>query len=722
LKNENENENEIFDRIASLEQEIEELKKNSSHIQEHEAALQKLADKMSLLVSSDENLMSRYQSNLLAFEKYHPQIYKFFKDYIPEKYIVDATDGFVNAINVETGQPFYSYPSVLSTQLQFDKFTLSPNIKKFNFNVLSENEADFIHVDYLDAMLALLPKKNDGETQQSRSTTNQLSSLIIFGVGAGYHLEMFARNYNIACIYIIEPDLDLFFLSLFSINWQFVLTTFDQNGCQLHLSLGPQKEAFFDDVMKKSAMNGRYQMANVAGYIHYKSDEIDTLLGEFNRRYLEMGYGWGFFDDAVMAIGHTLGNIKNKVPLLKKCAVNNLDYTHLPVFIVGNGPSLDQGIDTIKALQNKAIIISCGSALSALYKYGITPDFHCEQERTFPVAEKVELSCPSEFLDSIVLLAPTTVHPAVFSMFKRSIMAAKANEPSSSLLLRDEVGATLFKAYHYINPTVANTALVMGYNLGFKSFHLFGIDLGHKQGGNHHSKKSMYYNADEQDLDLYPVDIEKAIEVDGNFGGKFICDSFFYQSNSALSRQILAFDDLHCINLSDGAAIKGSVPMNVDQLEGVLDKSLPIDKTQVIESIHQISGYVDDDILFERLVTDLDYEYFDGVCQRLVILNSEPVNTFNEATALLINNTVVMEALTEHAHSLLIGTVMHMQVVLTQLLYSSANIEIAIENFNKGLGFYCKFIGKASSHYKENAEQAHYIKDGKWIVKLRNNK
>ncbi|MFT7005689.1 MAG: hypothetical protein ACJAXJ_000188 [Colwellia sp.] len=718
----NESETEISERICSIEQEIEKLKKNSPYIQEHEAALQKLADNMSLLVSSDEDLMSRYQDNLLAFKKYHPQIYQFFKDYIPKKYIVDATDGFVNAINVETGQPFYPYPSLLSTQLQFDNFTLSPNIKKFNFNFLSENEAEFIHVDYLDSMLALLPKKNDEEAKKARSATNQLSSLIIFGVGTGYHLEMFARNYNIACLYIIEPDLDLFFLSLFSINWQFVLNTFDKKGCQLHISLGPQEESFFDDVMKKSAMNGRYQMANIAGYIHYQSNELDKLLSEFNRRYLEMGQGWGFFDDAVMAIGHTLGNIKNKVPLLKKCAVNNSEYSHLPVFIVGNGPSLDESIDTIKALQDNAIIISCGTALSALYKYGIKPDFHCEQERTFPVAEKVELSCPLEFLDNIVLLAPTTVHPAVFSMFKRSIMAAKANEPSSSLLLRDKVGAKLFKAYHFLNPTVANTALVMGYNLGFKSFYLFGIDLGHKQGSHHHSKKSMYYNEDEKDLDLYPVETAKLIEVDGNFGGNFICDSFFYQSNSALSHQILAFDDLHCFNLSDGAAIKGSVPMKVNLLEGTLDKNLHIDKAEVIDKVSQDSGYVDNDILFERLVTDLDYQYFDDVCQRLITLNIEPVNNFSEATALLLNNTVVMEALTEHAHSLLIGTIMHMQVVLTQLLYGSANIDIAVENFNKGMVFYCQFIAKAANYYKDNAEHPHYIKDCQWIEKLKNSK
>ena len=432
--------NSLFNQIDSIEKSLAKMKLDYSSLQVEEKALQGLADSMSLLASSDDDLMKRYQENLSAFEQYHPEIYDFFKSYIPAKYIVDASDGFVNALNVDNGDFFYKYPSYLATKLQFDKFTNSPNIKKFNFDSEEVNEAKFMHVDSIESMISLLPPKNTSQSDNSTFNSNNLSSLILFGVGAGYHIELCAQHYNVACLYIIEPDLDLFFLSLFSINWRFVLTTFEQKGSSLHISLGEQNDSFFNDLMKKSADNGRYQMANVAGYIHYQSPAMSELLKEFNSRYLEMGQGWGFFDDAVMAIGHTLENIKNQVPIIKKDVVNTTDLADFPVFIVGNGPSLDGLIDAIKAHQGKAIIISCGSALSALYKYGIKPDFHCEQERTSPVTEKVIHYCPAEFLEGVVFLAPTTVHPNVFLLFERSIMAPKANEPSSALLLKDEEG------------------------------------------------------------------------------------------------------------------------------------------------------------------------------------------------------------------------------------------------------------------------------------------
>jgi len=305
-------------------------------------------------------------------------------------------------------------------------------------------------------------------------------------------------------------------------------------------------------------------------------------------------------------------------------------------------------------------------------------------------------------------------------------MAAKMNEPSSALLLRDELGKQLFSAYHFINPTVANTALVMGYNLGFKNFYLMGIDLGHKQDGHHHSTKSLYYTQEDNDLEedsdleLYNVNNDSLIEVDGNFGGKFLCDTFFHQSNYNLSHQILGFNDLHCFNLSDGAQIKGSLPLNAESAINIFDKQPSLSKEALLNKVNKNSTHVDDELLFSRLVADLDYQYFDEVCDRLLQLNGRKVCSFTEATVMLLNNTIMLDTLTEHVHALLQGTIMHIQVVLTQLLYSAPNEKVAVESFNKGMVFYCQFIEKAAIYYKENAEQAHFIKDAKWIVKLRN--
>lgn len=714
------NSKKLAENIDVLDKNLTQVKMNYSSIQEQEGILQSLADRMSLLVSSDDDLMERYQDNLSAFEAYYPEIYDFFKSYEPKKYIIDATDGFVNAIDVETGNYFYDYPSFLLAKAQFEKFQKSPSTKKFTFTPGSENEANFIHVDYLNEMVALLSKKSLTAKKSVKPLSKHLSSLLIFGVGAGYHIEMFSQQHSPSCVYIIEPDLDLFYLSLFSINWSQVLKIFDEKGTRVFISLGEQKDHFFDDVILKSAISGRYQMAHVTGYIHYKSPQISEILTEFNRRYLEMGRGWGFFDDAVMSIGHMLGNLQQKVPLLKKQAIRSNNVVDIPVFIVGNGPSLDGLIDTLKANQDKAIIISCGSALSALYEYGIIPDFHAEQERTFPVAEKIQHSCPADFLDGLVLVAPNTVHPAVFSLFKRSMMAAKANEPATALLLNDTENKGLFTNYHFINPTVANTALVMGYNLGFKNFYLFGIDLGQKKGGPHHSKKSLYYGDDEQDSELYSFDEMEAIEVEGNFGGSFICDSFFYQSNANLSHQIVGFEDLQCFNLNDGAKIIGSKPMLAQEFSSLFEGYPQIEKAKLVDHLYSNSLYHDvDGSLYKRLVNDLDYHNFSAVSKALIDLLDAPINTFQDAVDLLFNNTIELRSTTEHIHDLFIGTIMHFQVTLTQLLYDDEDEVSGLKSFKEALIYYRNFLKEAPKYYEKNAEQAHFINDCEWIKKLR---
>ena len=61
------------------------------------------------------------------------------------------------------------------------------------------------------------------------------------------------------------------------------------------------------------------------------------------------------------------------------------------------------------------------------------------------------------------------------------------------------------------------------------------------------------------------------------------------------------------------------------------------------------------------------------------------MHTFKEATVLLLNNTIILNTLTEHADALLRGTIMHMQVVLTQLLYGAEEAKASVDIFNQGI-------------------------------------
>jgi len=725
LKNTSSEEKRVKNNIESTSDFYENIKFKYKDLESLENALQATSDKISLLVSSDEDLMKRYQNNLLAFEKYHPDIHEFFKNYEPKKYIVDTTNGFVNAVNVEDGNYFYSYPSYLMSKLQFEDFQESPPAKKFHFfNHKTTNIGDFIHVDFLDKLTDINDKiKADSNRTDSTILNKNLSSIILFGLGAGYHLEMLATQHTASCIFVIEPDLDLFYLSFFSINWQLILETLDHRGSRLHISLGEQKDTFFDDIMVFSAKNGRYQLCQIAGYLHYQSQALNDILDVFNKRYLEFGRGFGFFDDAVMSCGHTLLNISNGHGLVKSNAAKKQMLNDVPVFVLGNGPSLDNLIPYIKKYRDKVVVISCGSTLSALYKYNLKPDIHCEQERTSTTTDVLSLSCPKEFFQDILFIAPATVHPGAFDFFSDAIMALKANEPGSELVLADSEGQYLFESYQYINPTVANASLTIGTALGFKSFYFMGIDLGQKQGGSHHSKNSFYYDENNDDDGIYYFNENGTVFEEGNFGGKFICTRFFKESNDNMVRKIANSPNIKCFNVSDGALIRGADPLPPRELEFKLSEMEDINFSEIKKYLLGECTFKDSDgQLHSRLMRSLDYDMLAEICELLLSSTLKPINNIADGAKILLKQTEILRNCETKMHDLLIGTLLHFQVCLSHFLYDNTTEGNCLIAFKKGLKVYQEFLEIAPEYYQENALKEHVVENNPWLDMMKSKK
>ena len=388
-------------------------------------------------------------------------------------------------------------------------------------------------------------------------------------------------------------------------------------------------------------MNGRYEVAKTHLYIHQNSAEIMALVGQYKARFFELIQGWGFFDDGIMAMSHFLKSLENGTPVLKKQVPFDVDIATTPVLIVGNGPSLDQHIDFIKQHGDKAVIISCASALSALYKCGIDVDIHCEQERIFAVAEKVEYYAPADYIKKLSLLAPATVHPAVYEKFARAIMAPKASEPSTSLLLQDPIAQQLFEEAKHITPTVANTALVMATKLGFREFYFVGVDLGRKKAGAHHSQHSFYYDDEGNDINLYPEMENEFINL-GNFSGEFISDPIFNMSKLTLERFIAENKQIRCFNLSDGVLVKGSLPTRQNTLAEKLALAAQVDKQSLVDKAYDLASYHDDGGLYQRLVAAADLDDFEQLCQWLIDDISADINSMAEAIAKVRSQTHIV--------------------------------------------------------------------------------
>ena len=206
----------------------------------------------------------------------------------------------------------------------------------------------------------------------------------------------------------------------------------------------------------------------------------------------------------------------------------------------------------LKALRERAIVVSCGTSIGILLKNGIRPDLHCEIERGELVHELLSKVHDEYGFEGITLIASTTVDPRVSSLFEKSWFFVRGGL-SPACVLMQSVGILPF-----VDPLCCNGAFASVAAMGFRNIWLIGLDLGQKEEGRHHARDSVYYRPEHANLD---EDYRRRFNriVPGNFGGEV---RTFWAFD--LGRRMLANAQRYyrtvLVNCSDGASIEGAQP------------------------------------------------------------------------------------------------------------------------------------------------------------------
>lgn len=178
-------------------------------------------------------------------------------------------------------------------------------------------------------------------------------------------------------------------------------------------------------------------------------------------------------------------------------------FRNVPAVICGAGPSLELTINTLRDLENKALIIAGGSTLAALSSKGVMPHFgmaidpNLEEYRRFK----------NSFAFEVPLLYSTRVHPDVFRTqngpfgYMRSGIGGIAE-----LWMEEELGFTDPLLGDFLSPeTVSVTPLCIAFAvfLGCNPILLNGIDMAYT-GGNRYSS-----GVSDEKISLESIDKEK---------------------------------------------------------------------------------------------------------------------------------------------------------------------------------------------------------------------
>lgn len=683
-------ENEISELLQSLEYQIS----NISLIQQKE---------QTFAIESKQ----RFHQNLKSFETYQPAVAAAIKEFQPptDFRLYVTRSGHGNFVPKDCSIPLYNDTPMEQAAAQVDKYCQHATFGRMALYQQGDKLATAeqrIHIRYMIDMVNLIADHEQNATgKKITSLPSEYPSCLMFGIGLGYHLPLLLNKCRFDYIYVCEPEFELFYASLFCIDWAQLLEKIDEQNSSLILHIGVPYHRFFREIQASASRIGAFSIINSFCFQHYPSDLINQQIQEFFKEFYRLQLGFGFFDDALNGFAHMALNLQSKKAHFMLQKPLSL-IKSLPVFIVGNGPSLDASLEFIKENQHKAVIMAAGTGLQTLLKFGIVPDFHVLVERTKSVYEILRDTTTPEQLSKLNLLSVELVYPDTIDNYQWVGLGLKGPEASTCFLKIQGFrhGVHLHEMVN-AGPLVSNTALSFAAKFGFQEIYLFGVDNGTPESlASTHSKHSIYN--DSRFGGKYKPNPEADVVLPGNLGG-------IVRSSSLLAISKVEADDLlsglnkniTVYNVGHGAKIEKAIPVEEDDLFIVTAPN--VDKQKVVEEI-KANHFTPLDFTINEDV--IGCEEFENLIDYLVEIHSRPMLTRHDASEMLKSQARVVYAYKDssniHLYHMLSGSLLYFHCPMITLLYTYEDEVQTMTLFKQVVEVWEKYLLNMKSMYRSN--------------------
>lgn len=552
-------------------------------------------------ITNLEDAQVRFDENLKVMKKEWPGLIRQFETHVPMSELVfldnDEPDLLFKGISLYNGVGAYTFAreqidASWKTSNRF--YTAAPELNGLD---LHAGEA------FADSLNKIGTEIRFFGHSQLRDPKH-CYYLISLGIGFGLHLRELLEATRAKVLLLVESNFDFMYHSLFICDWAAFFAVARKNDIRIelmHTSDTREIANSFGGIFRK------YNPTTLDGAMLYQHYASSAYLNAY-RVFMEKVYpitmmGLGFFEDELYMISQTYENLSTG-----KCRtirmIQEPTLSSLPVFIVGNGPSIDGHFEHLRKLQDRVIIISCGTAIDALLTEGITPDFHIQMERNRSALQLYQYTAKNHDLSSVCLVATTTICPGIADLFGEAVYFFRPGlSPMPIFKTSDQ------ERLENPDPTVANAALSMALHLGLKTIYFFGTDMGAKDADHHHSKSSLY-DVKHDELPSYmdtttSTDMPSSfnVKVPANFGGTVLTSGILQWTRSNLEGAIASNNQGRFFyNCSDGALIEGALPMMASRVKV---PEAPLNKKIIV------SGIIDKFPIYERATFEAKWDAAD---------------------------------------------------------------------------------------------------------------
>lgn len=557
------------------------------------------------LVDLNNNLISLYLKNLEFLKKNHKKIYdkvEFLSENIQngtykEKYSLEyKEEGYFDILNLETNEFIYGFNSYQEA----DKRRDLANFKK-------THSLDLLRVDPNTQKFALMGSLGDttelvtylnGLIDFKDITFSKIFKYIFIGVGVGVHIHEIYKKINSMNTLIIEPEIELFRLSLFTIDY----SIFEEGNKKLFISIGHSETQRQRDLEEFTNYHG-YMNYNIKHHLFWI--EYEYILNEIIDFYSHTHAAAFSYGIILQVFTRTIDFMHRKFNFLKKNLVEEVKpLKDKKVLIVSGGPSVDKHIDWIYENQDKFIILCVDVILKKLESHKITPDIVVSIDPSHLVADFFKTQ-DKDFLKNSAIIFLSQQEESVIETVKDLNVYF-----SQVFYLSEELG------YSFSLPNVGTFSLAISLFLNANELYLVGSDAAFDQEtGSRYSKGSSV----SQTHDLKStnnlvkegiISSDDILEVKGNLREKVKTNRSLLTFKRDYESYLHGFDReknvFNIYNLSDGAYIEGLIPTKVESIDTKSLKEKDFNAKEIIDSISisDISDikFEDDILIINRII------------------------------------------------------------------------------------------------------------------------
>lgn len=524
-------------------------------------------DKQKQLEELQQTLGQIYLKNINFFKKNHLNIYErivFFEKQNIQNYSLEFINNEFKLLDLETKQNLYKKEPFSDSLNRVNNFSLSNAFTLIKMEELKKKnhyEGEINSYIYLNEYI-----------KKFENIEIKINKFIFIGTLLGVHLNDFHNSLNAKSYLIIEPNIEIFRLSLFLCDYE----SLSKNS---KLFFAISEDSFSLENITKKFLEDRYELNHL---IHFELSNQNNsyLIEELQNIFIHSSQMRYPFSDFIISLKRGYNYFFEEKKSIINLSQNQNLFENKKILFLGAGVSLAKNLEWIYLNQEKFVIVASSAVLKHLRILEIIPDIILAVDgQKEPMLE--QFNTDSKMYKDSIILASIKLDTKLFLKLKDTKIFFMQN------------ALELFSNYGFLSGvTVGDIGIDIIARLGAKEIYLLGVDasIDSKNGkthvGTHKSSRKLDLNA--KNSGDFRTDI---IYVKGNFEEEVPTFREYLEMIESAEDIIFKHSEFSKVyNLGDGAYFKGAIPLKIEELKSNLEK---IDKEildiKLFESFKKIS-------------------------------------------------------------------------------------------------------------------------------------